>query len=241
MQVVILAGGMGTRLRPLTLNTPKPMVPVLGKPYLHYQLDYLRRQGITRVLLLVGYLGNQIQDHFGTGGDMGMELEYCEEKQLMGTGGALKLAEGKIREDFMVIYGDSFLPMDYADFESAFRRADAEGMITVYEDSSRVTRVRENIALSPEGLVVCYDKGGTSTDLAYVEAGVLAFRMGVLKRIPAGRVVSLENDIYPELIRERELSAYVTGRRFFDIGTQSRIKEMEAWLKDDYLKDTIPG
>lgn len=230
MQCVILAGGLGTRLRPVTLTIPKPMVPVLGKPYLQIQLEELKRQGIAKALLLVGYLGEKIRDHFGDGRRIGMELDYSFERELLGTGGALKLAEEKIGGDFVVIYGDSFLPLDYAAFEAAFRRAGTEGMIAVYRDPSGSTRVRGNVALSPEGLVARYDKTSSAADLDWVEAGVLAFRHAVLRRIPAGRAVSLERDIYPELIRERALAGYRSAHRFFDIGTEERIRDMEAWL-----------
>ena len=241
MQVVILAGGMGTRLRPLTLSTPKPIISILGKPYLYYQLKYLKRQGIGKALLLVGYLGEQIKDYFGQGRDIGMDLDYSEEKELMGTGGALKLAEEKISGDFIVINGDSFLPIDYSHFESAFRRAGTEGIAAVYRDLRGATGVTMNVALSPEGLVVCYNKEGISPGLDYVDAGVAAFRKGVLKRISPGRVISLEKDVYPELIGEGELSGYITRSRFYDIGTRERIKEMEAWLRSDYLADTVQG
>ncbi len=239
MEVVILAGGLGTRLKPLTLSTPKPMVSILGKPYLHYQLEYLKRQGIREALLLVGYLGEQIRDYFGSGNKVGMRLKYSEEKELLGTAGAIKLAEGKIHEDFIVIYGDSFLPLDYGDFESAFNRSGTEGMIAVYEDPSGSTDVKKNVALSANGLVSHYEKGGASEALNYVEAGVMAFRRDVLRRIPPRGIVSIEKDIYPELIREGKLSGYITKTRFFDIGTRERVKELEAWLRNDYLKNTF--
>lgn len=239
MQVVILAGGLGTRLRPRTLTVPKPMVPVLGKPYLYYQLDYLKRQGIKEALLLIGYLGGQITDYFGDGRAFGMAIDYSVEKKLLGTGGALKLAEDKIRDDFFIIYGDSFLPIDYADFESAFRKAGAEGMISVYRDPEGVTTVKGNVALSKDGRVTRYDKKTADPDLAYVEAGVLAFRREILERVPEGKIVSLENDVYPKLIRERQLAGYITTQRFFDIGTESRIRDMEAWLRHDYLKNAV--
>ena len=241
MQFIILAGGLGTRLLPRTLTVPKPMTPLLGKPYLSYQLDYLRRQGVREVLLLVGHLGEQIIRYFGGGESTGIRLDYSREETLLGTGGALTRAEAKIRDDFFVIYGDSFLPIDYADFEAGFRKSRAEGMIAVYRDPSGLTTVNGNVALSPRGLVIRYEKGVSSPELIYVEAGVLAFRKRVLQRIPPGKVVSLENDIYPELINEEKLAGYVTRERFFDIGTESRIRDMEAWLKNDHLKNAIPG
>ncbi|HOE26511.1 MAG: NTP transferase domain-containing protein [Candidatus Aureabacteria bacterium] len=231
MQFVILAGGLGTRLRPVTLTVPKPMVPVLGKPFLLHQLEELKRQGVRRALLLIGHLGDRIRDYFGGGESIGMELDYSQERELLGTGGALKLAEDKILDDFFVIYGDSFLPIRYAGFEAAFRRAKTEGMIAVYRDPAGATRVAGNVALSPENLIARYDKNSTGPGLDWVEAGVLAFSRGVLRRIPPGRVVSLERDLYPALIREGTLAGYPSAHRFFDIGTEERIRDMEAWLK----------
>lgn len=240
MQYIILAGGLGTRLRPRTLTVPKPMIPILGKPFLGHQLDYLRRQGIKEALLLIGHLGDQISDYFGAGGALGMRLDYSREEKLLGTGGALKRAEHKIHDDFVVIYGDSFLPMDYAAFEKAFKNAGREGMIAVCRDADGVTGVRPNVALAPDGIVTRYDKRTPSPELNCVEAGVLAFKKRVLERIPGARVVSLENDLYPQLIREGQLGGYVCGGRFFDIGTEERIETMEAWLKNDYLTNAVP-
>ncbi|MDD5555890.1 MAG: sugar phosphate nucleotidyltransferase [bacterium] len=241
MQYIILAGGLGTRLRPLTESVPKPMVPLLGRPFLEYQLGHLRRQGVREALLLVGYLGERIEAHFGDGGRIGVRLRYSRERELRGTAGALRLAAPMIGGDFVLIYGDSFLPLDRAAFEAAFRDRGAEGMIAVYRDRRGETGVRGNVALDADGYVERYEKDAPPPGLPYVEAGVLAFRRGVLDRIPAARAVSLEGEVYPALIRERRLAGYASPVRFFDIGTGDRLREMEAWLRDDYLKDAVPG
>jgi len=113
MQVVILAGGKGTRLRPITYQVPKPMVPIHGKPFLQYQLELIKSLGINEVLLLVGYLGKQIEEYFGGGPKFGLNIEYSYENNPLGTGGALKNAEEKLAEKFLLLNGDTFLPMDY--------------------------------------------------------------------------------------------------------------------------------
>ena len=114
MQVVILAGGLGTRLGPLTRPHPKPMVPVKGVPYLEHQLRLLARQGLTDIVLLTGYLGEQIEEYFGDGDRMGLRLRYSRELEPLGTGGALRQARPLLEEAFLVIYGDSYLRIDYA-------------------------------------------------------------------------------------------------------------------------------
>jgi NDP-sugar pyrophosphorylase family protein len=108
MQAVILAGGLGTRFRPLILKTPKPMIPVMGEPYLEYQLQYLKNYSITDILLCVGYLGETIQRHFGDGRSRDMRIAYSFEEPPLGTGGALKNAEVHLDDCFYLIYGDSF-------------------------------------------------------------------------------------------------------------------------------------
>src|SRR5450755_506174 len=114
MQAVILAGGLGTRLWPVTQAVPKPMVPVAGRPYLEYQLRLLGEQSIRDIVLLTGYLGEQIEEYFGDGSRLGLSLRYSCEPAPMGTGGALRDGSSLLDDVFLVIYGDSYLPIDYA-------------------------------------------------------------------------------------------------------------------------------
>src|SRR5713226_3145966 len=115
MQAVILAGGLGTRLWPLTKTGPKPMVPVAGVPYLEHQVRLLQQQSITDVVMLTGYLGEQIEEYFRNGARWGMTIRYSREHQPLGTGGALREARALLAETFVLIYGDSYLPIRYAD------------------------------------------------------------------------------------------------------------------------------
>lgn len=114
MQVVILAGGLGTRLGSFTRKVPKPMVPVAGVPYLEHQLRLLARQSFRDVLLLTGHLGEQIESYFGNGGRLGLRIRYSREAQPLGTGGALRDARRHLAETFLLLYGDSLLPIEYA-------------------------------------------------------------------------------------------------------------------------------
>lgn len=239
MQAVILAGGLGTRLWPITEEIPKPMAPVAGAPYLEHQLRLLKRQQITDILLLIGHLGKQIENYFGDGGRLGLSIRYSREISPLGTGGALRQAGPLLAEQFLVIYGDSLLPIDYVEVFRALERSPAGGLVVVYDNSLADTSVRNNIALDDDGFVVRYDKeaqGGSQ--LAYVEAGVLAFRRSILELIPAG-VVSLEKEIYPKLIARRQLTAYRTRQRFYDIGTPERLRSIEAFLLDDHHADSF--
>ena len=123
MQTVILAGGLGTRLRPLTEQTPKPMVEVEGRPFLEFIVEHIAGQGFRDILLLTGHLGEHVSDHFGDGRRFGVSIRYSREPQPLGTGGAIRAAWEQLADDFLLLYGDSFLPIDYVDVASAFHRA----------------------------------------------------------------------------------------------------------------------
>ena len=235
MQVVILAGGLGIRLRPLTEETCKPMMPVSGKPFLYYQLEMLRRQGYLGVLLLVGYLGWQISEYFGDGASMGMSLSYSFEDKPLGTGGALKKAEKLINSKSLLLYGDSYLPIEYTEVEKAFISNSCLAMVVV-NDNREDTGVPNNIALEEDNLHVAgYDKtrGGRRPEFAYVEAGVLAFKKQLLSLIPDEGVVSLEQEIFPGLIKQRELKAYVALQKFYDMGTPAGLKAFQQYVEGE--------
>jgi len=229
MQAVILAGGLGTRLWPLTETIPKPMAPVAGAPYLEHQLRLLARQDIRDVLLLTGYLGEQIEEYFGDGAKLGLRLDYSREPSPLGTGGALCHARSKLAEAFIVIYGDSYLPMRYADAFHRLIESGADGLIVVYDNTAEDTSVKNNTELDDDGYVTRYEKDSPDP-LSYVEAGVLALRRAVIDLMPAEGVVSLEKEIFPKLIAARKLVGYVTRQRFYDIGTRERLQLIESVL-----------
>ena len=224
MQAVILAGGLGTRLRPFTYEIPKPMVPINGKPYLEYQLEYLRKQDIKNILILVGYLGEQISSYFGDGKKFGLDIQYSTESVPMGTGGGLKNAESLLEEDFLLIYGDSFLPLEYGDVIKKYNQCRSKALLCVYNNQED-TNVISNIALEEEThKILAYRKDVQDITLKYVDAGVLIVNKEVLKYIPYQQVISLEQYIFPILIKEGTLFAYPSNHRFYDIGTPERLK-----------------
>ncbi len=225
MQVVILAGGLGTRLRPITQTVPKPMVPVGGRPFLQYIIEHLADQRFKRLLLLLGHLGEQIQEYFLDGGEYGVSIRYSREQLPLGTAGAVRHALDHLEPEFVLLYGDSFLPVDYRAVVEAFRAQPCEGLVVGYDNAHSDTGVKHNLSADDAGRVLRYDKSGTDPDLKYVEAGVLCFRRDVFRDLPAGQVVSLEQDLYPKLIARGQLRAFITEQRFFDIGTPDRLAE----------------
>lgn len=240
MQAVILAGGLGTRLWPITRDVPKPMVPVAGVPYLHHQLKLLGRQSIRDVVLLIGYLGEQIQEHFGDGRQLDLHIRYSREPQPLGTGGALALARDMLAERFLLIYGDSFLPINYARVLAKLDLPGVAGVMVTYDNRHEETSVRNNVAVDAEHMVVRYDKQALDDpELTYVEAGVLAFRRSIADLLPVGRVVSLEQEIFPQLIARHAFIAFPTAQRFYDIGTPERLRQIEEYLSHDHHADSV--
>jgi NDP-sugar pyrophosphorylase family protein len=232
LQAVILAGGLGVRLRPLTLAVPKPMAPVAGKPYLEHQLALLSRQGIGDIVILTGYLGDQIERHFGDGSRLGLTVRYSREELPLGTGGAILRARPLLAEEFLVIYGDSYLPIDYAEVLGRLADRKADGVLVVYDNRHGDTAVRNNVALGAGGLVERYAKDVPGTaGLTHVDAGVAALRRAALDLWDgAAERWSIEAELYTRLISRRRLLAYETRQRFYDIGTPERLKLIEGFL-----------
>ncbi len=230
MKAVILAGGLGTRLRPLSEKVPKVMFSVNGKPFILHLLALLRRNGISSVVLCVGYLGEQVKEYLGDGRKWRVNITYSEEReQLLGTGGALKQAENLLGEQFFVINGDTYLPIDYGEMGRLFVERGKKAVMAVY-DNRENTGVRNNVDLDDDLIVVRHDKKGGNSSLRYVEAGVLILKRDVLDFIESGRPVSLEGGLYPALIQQKELAAYITEQRFYDIGTPEQLKTFETFL-----------
>lgn len=225
IQAVILAGGLGTRMRPLTYRLPKPMLPVLHRPFLEYQIELLAANGIKRFLLLVSYLGKSIEDRFGKGGS-GLEIAYSYEASPLGTGGALKNAEPLLDEDFLVINGDTLLDIEYAALADRFRSRTAMAMIVAHRNQSK--KVASNLAIDAADVVQEYEKRLPTGD--YVDAGVVALRKLVLKMIPAAQKCSFEQEVFPKLISKGQMLAWRTGQPFFDIGTPEGLESLETHL-----------
>jgi mannose-1-phosphate guanylyltransferase len=229
MQAVILAGGLGTRLRPVTETVPKPMVPVAGVPYLEHQLRLLAKQDIRDVLLLSGYLGERIEEYFGNGSSLSLRIDYSREPHPLGTAGALRHARAKLHDSFLVIYGDSYLPIRYGEAFNTLISSGAAGLVVAYDNSREDTSVKNNIDVDDKFYVSRYRKDSPDK-LSYVEAGVLALRRAVVDLVPEGRAVSLEQEIFPQLIASRSLIAFITAQRFYDIGTPERLEAIERLL-----------
>jgi NDP-sugar pyrophosphorylase family protein len=234
---LVLAGGEGTRLKPVTEKIPKPMVEVNGKPFLEFQLELLAKNGITEVVLCVGYLWDQIQDYFsssftGAKGD-NIKLHYSVEPRFIGTGGAIKLAEKLVDDIFFMVYGDSLLPIDYQELGQLIYNNNVLGVVTVYDNHDKI--VNNNMLVDENGYITLYDKLQETPEMNGVEAGVAVFKKELLgylpTQVPENQKISLEVDIYPKLIEEKKLLGYMSNERFYDMGTFDRLEIISEVLK----------
>lgn len=234
-QAVILAGGLGTRMRPITQTIPKPMIAVAGKPFLQWQLELLRNGGIERALLLVAYLGEQVELYFGDGQKFGGHVRYSYEPSPLGTGGALKNAEGKLQDWFVLVNGDTYLAIDYEKLVRDFLEANCPAMIVAYQKPAVASAdvpasgLPGNLGVGPDGTVRAYRKREPA-GLNHIDAGVIVLKKEILLDLPVGQKCSLEEEIYPRLIARREMRAWVTGEAFYDMGSPMGLAALEAKL-----------
>jgi mannose-1-phosphate guanylyltransferase len=227
MQAVILVGGLGIRMRPATERVPKPMLPVAGKPFLDHQIELLKSHGVRQFVLLVGHLGKQIVDYFGDGSRIGIDITYSHEESPMGTGGALKNAERHLDSEFVLLNGDTYLDIRYAQLFEDYRAAGCKAMIVAFQNQDN--RLLGNLALNADQKVVAYSKKNP-VGLQQVDAGVIALDRQILELIPTGVKCSLEEEMYPVLIRAQEMRAWVTQQAFIDIGSPAGLEALEGKL-----------
>jgi NDP-sugar pyrophosphorylase family protein len=222
VQMVILAGGLGTRLRPLTSEVPKALIPIGGKPFLHHQIELVKRSGIRDVVLCVGHLADMVKDYFGDGRWLGVRIRYSEEEShLLGTAGAIKNAEPLLGDSFFLMYGDSYLMIDYHEIMRYFRRFDRLGLMVVWKNVDRFER--SNVMVEGN-LVTAYNKDQKSPNMDYINYGLSVLRKEALAFIPAGRPFSQE-EFYQILIDQRELLAFEVEQRFYEIGSPKGLEE----------------
>lgn len=225
--VAILAGGLATRLQPLTQNIPKALVDVAGRPFICRQLDYLRHQGITNVVMCVGFRGEQIEALVGDGKAFGLQVLYSYDgPSLLGTGGALRRALHFLSKQFFVLYGDSYLPCNFPPIQKAFVESGKPALMAVLRNRDRWDK--SNVIFR-EGGIVQYNKLAPSPEMDYIDYGLGILSASVLESKPEGRAFDLA-DIYHELSVAKRLAGFEVHERFYEIGTRDGLKEAAAYF-----------
>ncbi|HLH54053.1 MAG TPA: nucleotidyltransferase family protein [Verrucomicrobiae bacterium] len=225
--VAILAGGLATRLRPLTEKVPKVLLPVAGKPFLAHQLELLRAQGIRKVVLCVGHLGEMVQSEFGDGEAHGVRLEYSfDGPRLLGTGGAIRQALPLLGNRFFVLYGDSYLTVPFGPIADFFENSGRNGLMTVYRNEGQYDT--SNVVFE-NGRIVVYDKKRRVPEMRYIDYGLSLFRASVFQERPPGAAFDLA-DVMQSLVASGQLAGFEVRERFYEIGSPAGLAELEQLL-----------
>jgi len=228
LPVAILAGGLATRLRPVTEKIPKSLVEVAGEPFLAHQLRLLAANGIRRVTLCVGYLGHMIEEYAGDGSRFGVELTYSPDgPQLRGTAGAVAQARPLLGDNFFVLYGDSYLPCDYRAVQQAFEQSGKLALMTVFDNGDRWDASNVHFA---DGRIAVYSKKTRTPGMRHIDYGLGVFRTAAFDEVPAEGAHDLA-DLYQSLLARGELAGFEVRERFYETGSFAGIRELSEYLK----------
>jgi NDP-sugar pyrophosphorylase family protein len=230
LPVAILAGGLATRLRPITESIPKSLVDVAGKPFILHQLNYLRLQGLTRVVLCLGYLGEQVEDVVGDGAAYGLEVLYSwDGPRLLGTGGAIKQALPKLGQQFFVFYGDSYLPVDFQAVERDFLCCGKPALMTVLRNADRWDKSNVEFV---NGKIVEYNKAAPRPAMDHIDYGLVVLSSAVLADMPSNEPFDLA-DTYHDLSLRGELAGHEVFERFYEIGSHKGLNETIQFFRQE--------
>jgi len=222
LPVAILAGGLATRLHSITETIPKSLVDVAGTPFIVRQLDYLQLQGITDVILCIGYFGEQVKALVGDGSSFGLKVTYSwDGTKLMGTGGALRQALPLLGEQFFVFYGDSYLPIDFRKVEESFFHSGKPALMTVLRNGDRWDK--SNVLFRNDSLVE-YNKRTPRLEMAYIDYGLGILSAQALQDVPLNEPFDL-SEIYHNLSVQSNLAGYEVFERFYEIGSPEGLEE----------------
>lgn len=228
MQIVVLAGGLATRMRPETEQIPKSLLHVNGRPFVDWQLDRFAASGARSIVMCVGYLGDQIETHVRRALDRGLTVGYSYDgEQLVGTGGALRRAFARLEPEFVVTYGDSYLPFDYAAPLADLRQhPEADATMSVFRN--RGAFGPSNVAVDGEW-VARYEKSPGAAELDCIDYGAIAVRRSLLAGIEDGAVWGLEA-LWSKLAKQRKLRAFMAPERFYEVGSPEGRRDLEQHL-----------
>jgi len=226
LSVAILAGGLATRLRPLTEKIPKALVEIAGRPFIDWQLELLARQGVDRVVVCAGHLGGLIEAHVGDGSRLGLDVSFSYDGEtLLGTGGAILNALPLLGEEFFVLYGDSYLPADYRVVARAFATSKKPGLMTVFQNDGQWDA--SNVWIEGDE-VRMYDKSAGFPQMHHIDYGLTVFK----KEVFARRTERFDlAEVMKDMVSRREMAAFAVAERFYEIGSLEGIADLEKLLR----------
>lgn len=227
LPVAILAGGLATRLRPVTKKIPKALIEIAGKPFIYHQLQYLRKEGIRKVVLCVGYLCEMIQEEVGDGSKFDLDITYSVDGDfLLGTGGSIQKALPLLDENFYVLYGDSFLPIHFKPVENFFFESKKPALMTIILNENKWDK--SNIVCK-DRLILEYNKKESKPDMKFIDYGLGILSKSLFDIYKENEIFDLA-DIYHRLSIKGQLAGFEVNERFYEIGSHQGIKETELYL-----------
>jgi N-acetyl-alpha-D-muramate 1-phosphate uridylyltransferase len=236
LPVAILAGGLGTRVLPLTGNRPKALIDVDGEPFVTHQLRLLRARGIARVVMCIGALGEHIVSEVGDGSRLALCVSYSHDGPApLGTGGALRKALPQLGESFFVLYGDSYLECDYRRVQAAFQRFGAQGLMTVFRNENRWQPSNVEIV---DGRIVAYSTQVHTRRMRYIDYGLSVLRRTAFTAV-AGEAFGLDR-LFGKLLAARQLAALEVDQRFYEVGSPAGLEELRAHLLGADMRGAPP-
>lgn len=228
--MAILAGGLATRLRPLTVSIPKSMIQVAGEPFIAHQLRMLVRNGIREVVILCGFLGEQIVEFAGDGQSFGCDIRYSfDGNTRLGTGGAIRNALPLLGNQFLTVYGDSYCATDYLAIYGTFLASEKLGLMTVFRNHNLWDK--SNVEFS-DGKILRYDKELSTPEMHYIDYGINAFSANAFAGTEAGSMFDLAT-LQTELLRRQSLAGYQVFERFYEIGSHQGLAETDLYLSSE--------
>lgn len=229
LPIAILAGGFATRMRPLTSTTPKALLHVAGKPFLFHQLDMLQSQNAQTVILCTGFLGDQIIDAVTKNNSWKLDIFFSDDgERPLGTGGAIKKAASLLRSDLLVLYGDSWLQIDFGKVSNYFQKTQASSLMTVYNNNNQFDA--SNVYYK-DGNVIAYDKKTIIPEMQHIDYGLGGIRFNSIKTWPDTFDLS---QYYTAMAKQGQLAGYETTQRFYEIGSKLGYEELQRLFSGNY-------
>ncbi|MBO4904577.1 MAG: HAD-IIIA family hydrolase [Lachnospiraceae bacterium] len=236
VQVVVLMGGLGTRLKEYTKECPKSLVEVCGKPFFDYQLDLLTAWGFKKFVFLIGYKADMIEEYYGDGSSRGISIKYSYDgEKLLGTGGAVRAALDLLEDDFLLLYGDSFMDIDYAETLYRYQRGKAAGaraLMTVLRNNNRFDK--SNVVMNGNDLVL-YDKNNPTAEMNYIDYGVCMYERSLFEAFDEDEAFDIAT-IQHDLSVKGKMTAQIVTKRFYEIGSPASLSEFTAYAKHRFYE-----
>ncbi len=225
--LVLLSGGLATRIRPLSQSVPKAMIEIHGKPFIEYQLNLLKKQGIEHVVICTGYLGEQIEEFVGDGTKFGLKVSYSPDgNTLLGTAGTIKKALPLLPETFFMMYGDSYLPIDFREVSDFFEKNSSQALMTVIKNENKWDK--SNVIFE-ENTLMKYDKGNPVPEMKFIEYGLSILTKECFNTLSDGEVSDLAH-ISKKLVEDGKMLGFETKQRFYEIGSFDGIEDFKKYI-----------